>query len=73
MGVYHTDALHMMLKKPLKVKKLKPGFNIIKKFVTRGIALNAGDNLFTVSVDLENRVAETNEENNKASRIVTIP
>lgn len=73
MDFYHTDELHMILKKSLKVKKLKPGYSTTKKFVARGLSLVAGDNLFTVSVDPENIVTEKNEGNNRASRIVTIP
>jgi hypothetical protein len=74
MNVYYPDESHMILKKPIKVKKLKPGLSASRKFVVRGLSMDAGNkNLFTASVDAENIVLEINEENNEATFTITIP
>ena len=74
LDVYSIDELHPILKKLLKIKKLKPGFSMVRNFVARGLSLIGGsEHLFTVSVDSSNMVTETNEENNKAFYAVVTP
>jgi len=74
MNVYYPDELQMILKKPLKVKKIKAGQGITKKFIARRFSLVKGStSLFTATVDTENKVIETNEENNKTTYSITIP
>jgi hypothetical protein len=74
LNAFHDDEMHMILKKPVKIKKLRAGYSTTKKFVARGLSLAPGSvNLFIVSIDPDNTVKETNEENNKATYTVTIP
>jgi hypothetical protein len=74
MSVYYPDELQMILKKPIKVKKLKAGHSITKKFIARGLPLRTGDvGPLTASIDTGNAVIETNEGNNKAIYIITVP
>jgi subtilase family serine protease len=74
MNVYYPDELQMILKKPLKVKKLKAGYGITRKFVVKGLPLVTGSvSQFTAVVDTGNAVNETNEENNEAAYSINVP
>jgi subtilase family serine protease len=74
MNVYYPDDLQMILKKPLKVKKLKAGYGITKKFVVRGLPLVTGSaSQFTAAVDMGNAVIEINEGNNEAVYTINVP
>ena len=74
MNVYYPDDLQMILKKPLKVKKIKAGYGITRKFVVRGFPLVTGSaSQFTAVVDTGNAVIEINEGNNEAVYTINVP
>jgi hypothetical protein len=74
MYVYYPDELQMILKKPLKVKKIKAGYGITRKFVVRGFPLVTGSaSPFTAVVDTGNAVIEINEGNNEAVYTINVP
>jgi hypothetical protein len=74
MDIYYPDELHMVVRRPLKVKKLKAGSSVNKRFVAKGLSLLAGiPNIFTAIIDTGSAVIETDEENNKSTYSFTIP
>jgi subtilase family serine protease len=74
MNVYYPDELQMILKKPLKVKKIKAGYGITRKFVVRHVPLVTGSaSQFTAVVDTGNAVTEINEGNNEAVYTINVP
>lgn len=74
MSIYYPDSSQMILKKPLKVKKLKAGRGTVKKFVVKGLSLVTGSSSqFSAVVDTGSTVIEINEGNNEVTYTITIP
>jgi hypothetical protein len=72
--VFYPDEADMILKGPLKVKGIKPGRRLRRSFAARGVALVPGaPSQFIAVVDPDNAVAESREDNNRATYLLSPP
>jgi subtilase family serine protease len=69
-----SDERQMLLRAPLRVKKLKAGQSVVLRFsLTKLSLVTGGSSQFTAFVDSGNGVSETNENNNRVYYTITLP
>lgn len=74
MNVVHPDGVQSILKRPIKIKKLKPGQSVTLRVSASRLSLTGGAPCpFTAVADAGGSILETREDNNQAVYTINSP